>query len=279
MNQNTLIAGSLRVTHCELVFATRQLLANGVDVGLGGRAFDILVALIERRPAVVPKEELYRLVWQGLAVEPNNLQVQVWALRRLIGAGAIVTVARRGYQFTRPVLVADGERYAFDTAPDDHHLTADAHEQSRLGARHPALPELIVQIRRSRIVVVVDTQDHGAQALATLAAQHLSPGLAGGTWSLDGRDWAAMTGQVSSAGAAGPRSAQLIRLLERLARHRGLLILHHGDRLDDDTLAQLGESVRSAPELFLLLTARRPLPLVDAHRIVLDTSQGPAATC
>ena len=46
------------------------------------------------------KAELLDLVWPGLVVEENNLQVQISALRRLLGAHAIATVPGRGYQFT-----------------------------------------------------------------------------------------------------------------------------------------------------------------------------------
>ena len=53
-----------------------------------------------RRDRVVPKEELIEVVWPGLVVEDNNLQVQISALRKVLGAQAIATVPGRGYQFT-----------------------------------------------------------------------------------------------------------------------------------------------------------------------------------
>ena len=40
----------------------RELLADGVPVKLGGRAFDILTALIDARNAVVLKDELIAIV-------------------------------------------------------------------------------------------------------------------------------------------------------------------------------------------------------------------------
>ena len=79
---------------------TRQLLVDDQPAPLGARAFDILRALIERRERLVTKEELLDLAWPGLVVEENNLQVQVSALRKILGNGAIATVARRGYRFT-----------------------------------------------------------------------------------------------------------------------------------------------------------------------------------
>ena len=79
--------------------AERQLRIAGVPAAIGARAFDLLLALLERRDRVVAKSELLDLVWPGLVVEENNLQVQVSALRKLLGADAIATVAGRGYRF------------------------------------------------------------------------------------------------------------------------------------------------------------------------------------
>ena len=83
--------------------AQRSLLSDGHAVPLGGRAFDLLVALIERRHSVVSKDQLLDRIWPGLVVEEANVQVQVSALRKVIGAGAVATVARRGYQFVAKV--------------------------------------------------------------------------------------------------------------------------------------------------------------------------------
>jgi DNA-binding winged helix-turn-helix (wHTH) protein len=87
----------------ELRPAQRRLLADGVTAALGSRAFDVLVALIEHRAEVLTKDELLERVWPGLVVEEANVQVQVSALRKVIGADAVATVQRRGYQFVAPV--------------------------------------------------------------------------------------------------------------------------------------------------------------------------------
>ena len=80
--------------------AERRLTADGAPVALGSRAFDLLAALVTRRDRVVPKDELIEVVWPGLVVEDNNLQVQISALRKVLGTQAIATVPGRGYQFT-----------------------------------------------------------------------------------------------------------------------------------------------------------------------------------
>jgi DNA-binding winged helix-turn-helix (wHTH) protein len=57
---------------------------------------------VERAPEPVSKAQLLDLVWPGLVVEENNLQVQVSTLRKLLGPQTIVTIPGRGYSFTMP---------------------------------------------------------------------------------------------------------------------------------------------------------------------------------
>ena len=83
----------------EILVAERRLRVDGQPAALGSRAFDLLAALVARRDRVVSKDELIDVVWPGLVVEENNLQVQISALRKVLGAQAIATVPGRGYQF------------------------------------------------------------------------------------------------------------------------------------------------------------------------------------
>lgn len=83
--------------------AAQRLLVDGEVTALGPRAFELLVALVERAGKLVSKAELLDLVWPGLVVEENNLQVQVSTLRKILGADAIVTVPGRGYRFALPL--------------------------------------------------------------------------------------------------------------------------------------------------------------------------------
>ena len=52
----------------------RELLAEGRPIRLGGRAFDLMMALIEARGGVVSKNALIARVWPDRIVEENNLQ-------------------------------------------------------------------------------------------------------------------------------------------------------------------------------------------------------------
>lgn len=87
----------------EVLPAVRQVLQDGEPAVLGARAFDLLLCLIEHRNRVVAKDELMQLVWPGVVVEDNNLSVQISALRKLLGAQALVTVPGRGYRFALEV--------------------------------------------------------------------------------------------------------------------------------------------------------------------------------
>ena len=78
--------GEYRFGSMEVRPAERQVFINGAPAALGARAFDLLIALIERRERVVNKAELFDAVWPGLVVEENNLQVQVNSLRQLLRA-------------------------------------------------------------------------------------------------------------------------------------------------------------------------------------------------
>jgi DNA-binding winged helix-turn-helix (wHTH) protein len=50
----------------------RQLIADGVPVQLGTRAFDILRVLLEADGALVTKDELFRRVWPGPPWSPKE---------------------------------------------------------------------------------------------------------------------------------------------------------------------------------------------------------------
>jgi predicted ATPase/DNA-binding winged helix-turn-helix (wHTH) protein len=87
----------------ELRPAEHRLLADGQAAPLGGRAFDLLMALAARPQVLLTKGELLDLVWPGLVVEEGNLRVQINTLRRLLGEDAITTVPGRGYRLSMSV--------------------------------------------------------------------------------------------------------------------------------------------------------------------------------
>jgi DNA-binding winged helix-turn-helix (wHTH) protein len=84
----------------------RQLLAaDGMPIPLGTRAFDLLMVLLEADGVLVTKKELLSRVWPGVVVAEENLKVQIFALRKVLGQDRdfIRTEFRRGYRFTATV--------------------------------------------------------------------------------------------------------------------------------------------------------------------------------
>lgn len=80
---------------------------NRVPVPLGSRALDVLGVLVERAGELVAKQAIMDAVWPDIAVEENNLTVQISALRRVLNNGraegsCIQTVPGRGYRFVLP---------------------------------------------------------------------------------------------------------------------------------------------------------------------------------
>ena len=79
----------------------RRLLADGVAVELGTRAFDLLLVLLAADGALVTKKELLDRVWPSVVVSEENLKVQISALRKALGAdrNLIRTEFGLGYRF------------------------------------------------------------------------------------------------------------------------------------------------------------------------------------
>src|ERR1700720_2392023 len=97
--------GAVEFGRFRLLPHRRELRADGVAVELGGRAFDVLIALTEARGALVTKDEIMARVWPDTVVEENNLVVQISALRRALGEDRdfIRTVSGRGYRFNAEI--------------------------------------------------------------------------------------------------------------------------------------------------------------------------------
>jgi DNA-binding winged helix-turn-helix (wHTH) protein len=97
------IAGeALEFSRFRILLRRRQLLADGVPVELGTRAFDLLLVLLEADGSLVTKEELVTRVWPTVVVSAEDLKVHVSALRKALGADRdlIRTEFGRGYRFT-----------------------------------------------------------------------------------------------------------------------------------------------------------------------------------
>src|SRR5882762_1986380 len=90
----------------------RTLSRADSPVSLTPKAFDVLLFLAKNPNRLVTKEELLQAVWGDTFVEEGNLTQYISHLRKALGDNAenarlIVTIARRGYQFTGNVTVTE----------------------------------------------------------------------------------------------------------------------------------------------------------------------------
>ncbi len=238
----------------------RELWVDGHLVELGGRAFDLLLTLVEEQDRVVPKGELLRRVWAGVAVEENNLQVQVSTLRRLLGPGAIATVPGRGY------------RYLGGHAPSDRRPAApvpagDTGESlpAPLFGRETDLATLTGLLASQRLVSVVGPSGVGKTVLAQSLARRLGEGFSDGVFTVDLAPLTlaeqlapAVAGSLQLTLGTGPLVDALV---QRLGERRVLLVLDNCEHLLA-AVAELARSLlRGAPELVLLATSQEPLKL------------------
>ena len=112
--------GEIAFGRFSLNLGKRELLRAGSPVRLGSRAMEVLAVLASAKGEVVGKDELMNKVWPGVAVEENNLQVQISALRKALdednpGISHLVTVPGRARR-ARPSLPQTTRRGPADPA-------------------------------------------------------------------------------------------------------------------------------------------------------------------
>src|SRR5215510_7526680 len=95
--------------------AEHLLLRDGEVVPLQPKAFDVLLALVERHGRLLEKDELMRVVWPDTVVEEVNLANNISILRKVLGDGGngqrfIETAPKRGYRFVAHVKEVGVER-------------------------------------------------------------------------------------------------------------------------------------------------------------------------
>src|SRR5258705_11288357 len=86
-------------------------------VSLPPKAFDVLLFLVQNPNRLVTKEELLQAVWGDTFVEEGNLTQYISHLRKALCDNSedtrlIVTIARKGYQFTPDVTVVEAAAFA-----------------------------------------------------------------------------------------------------------------------------------------------------------------------
>ena len=261
---------SFRFNAFELQPAQRRLLRDGVPVPLRARAFDLLVALVERAGSLATKAELLELVWPGLIVEENNIAAQIAALRKVLGGDVIATVAGRGYRFTAVVTTIEAHGAAPASLPGakaDRPL--DAPPASRLIGRTDDLAHLQASLATPGCVTLVGPGGVGKTVLAREAFAE---------WPSSQRTWVDLAALADGAQLAGALYRALgvtasgspieadAALAAALSKTPFLVVLDNAEHVVD-TAASLATALLSiAPTLALLVTSQVPLR-IDGERV------------
>jgi eukaryotic-like serine/threonine-protein kinase len=120
----------------------RALSCADSPISLTPKAFDVLLFLAQNPNRLITKQELLEAVWGDTFVEEGNLTQYISHLRKALGDNSedtrlIVTIARKGYQFTPRVAVSEEEE---EDIASHGTLGAAATESSKTDARPVEFP-------------------------------------------------------------------------------------------------------------------------------------------
>src|SRR6202049_260769 len=253
----------------------RELLVEGRPLELGGRAFDVLMVLIEASGAVVSKDALMSRVWPDRIIEENSLKHQISALRRVFAADRdlIHTIAGRGYQFT-------GEIRAVSAAPDGQ-ASAGMPQPTYMPSRPPTnLPEAVSELigrdvelaeildlsASHRLVTLTGAGGIGKTRLGVAVGRHLLPRFADGVWVVELAPLsdpelvpvaiATALGLELASGTASPLS-----VANALRSKQLMLVLDNCEHVVDAAARMAEALLRANPAARVIATSREPLRL------------------
>lgn len=262
--------GPFRFRGWEIRPEERLLLVDNKPVRIGSRAFEVLVTLAERRGTMVTKEELLDAAWPGLVVEENNVSVQVATLRRVLGAGAIATVAGRGYQLSAEPLPAR-----------DHPADPAAHALPELLGRDRDLAALTASLADGPLTTVIGPGGVGKTALAREAfSRHCALVQASGFW-LDlapiREAWQVVPLIAKSLGIeATVRPEGVDGLLEALGQTAAFVALDNCEHQLEEVSRFVNGALVAAPRVQWLATSREPLRVRNQSIYRLEPLSVPA---
>jgi predicted ATPase/DNA-binding winged helix-turn-helix (wHTH) protein len=278
--------GGLSFGPFKLLANERLLTKRGVPVELGGRALDILIALISRPSEVVSKQDLMSRVWPDVAVEEGSLRVHMASLRKALGDGKdgaryITTLVGRGYCFVAPVSRADSlddapgsQANSLQDAPANFpHANLPGHPSLMVGRDDDVL-KLSAQLTASRLVTIVGAGGVGKTTVAIAVAHRLAEAFAGSVLFVDlgmlSDPSLAATTIASMLGVAVQSDDATPSLISFLKTKRCLLILDTCEHLVEAVAALAASIVKTAPRVHILATSRESLRIEGEHVYRLD---------
>lgn len=251
----------------ELVPESRSLSEGDKRIPLGGRAFDVLVVLLERAGQVVSKEELLAEVWGRTSVDSTSLRVHIAALRKALratGDSYIASVLGRGYCFVAPVTQHE-ERGAVD---EERRSTPHAASQlpsllTRVIGRDDVVVALKQQLLAKRFVTIVGPAGIGKSTVALSVAAQLGAEFRDGCHFID--FLSLHDAKFVPNAIALPLQAPLSQedagasLVQALRHKQLLLVLDNCEHLIDAIAAFVEALLQGAASVALLVTSREPL--------------------
>ena len=249
----------------------REMIADGKPIKLGGRAFDILMALIEARGAVVSKNALMARVWPDRVVEENNLQSHISALRAALGPDRdlIRTFSGRGYQFIGEIQVwsdRDDERASLgpeETASGALPPTNVPEPVSELIGRDDELAEVVNLMSAHRLVSLTGAGGIGKTRLAVALARELRPHFADGVWLAQFSPLAdpklVPAAVATAVGLELSGEASVKSVAQGLAGRRLLLVLDTCEHVIEIAASMAEAALGAGSELRILATSRELL--------------------
>src|SRR5271168_4334086 len=254
-------------------------------VALGGRALDILIALVERAGEVVTNKELISAVWPDVVVEKGNLRFQMATLRKALGDGRdgaryVSNVAGRGYCFVALVTRSTAAR----TIPVTRTATAERVQRlpprpARMVGRDDTVRELARQLQVWRFVCIVGPGGIGKTTVAISVAHTLMDGFHDAVFFID---LAALTDpqlvptEVASAlGLTVQTQDPLVGLLAFIGDRKILLVLDNCEHVISVAAGLAERVVSEAPQAHILATSREALRVEGEHVHVLYSLECP----
>ena len=282
------IAADFVFDRCAIRREARQVLVDGLPVRLGARAFDLLLVLIEHRDRVVNKNELLEIVWPGLVIEENNLQVHVSALRKLLGPATIATIPGRGYRFTATLMSSAGgsseahvaSHGEMSAATPARRSTDRQSEEPNLFGRDEDFRAVTGLVIAHRLVTLVGAGGIGKTVLAHAVARSLNAAFSHGVCVVD---LAPLTdAQQLAAVVAGALQVTLghgevsVALADALKARHMLIVLDNCEHLVQSAALLAATLLHVAPRLHLLATSQEPLKLQHEQLYRVGTLAVPA---
>ncbi|HUG23507.1 ATP-binding protein [Piscinibacter sp.] len=255
-------AHPMRFGRFQISPAERMLRVDGTPAALGARAFDLLLALAERRERLVGRQELLDLVWPGVVVEEHNITAQISSLRKLFGPGVIATVPGRGYQFvaTPDAPTTEEQRPGGPAAPR-HNLPE---QRTRFIGRATALAELERLLVQSRLLTLSGIGGCGKTRLALEFARQRLAEFPDGVWFVDLAPLKESERVAAACAAAlelgtDSDAPPVERVAAHLAERQALIVLDNCEQVRAGAAA-LADALLARPgRTRILATSREPL--------------------